>query len=320
LESAGSAGRNRRAQGGGENDRCIADAVRKKRAAARHRLQGCGGGIGHAKIRELYQPPTERFGCNGGARANNVEPSESNMAGHSKWANIKHKKAAQDAKRGKIFTRLIKEITVAARLGGADISTNPRLRLAMDKAMESNMPKDNIERAIKRGSGELEGVSYEEVRYEGYGIAGAAVMVDCMTDNRTRTVADVRHAFTKHGGNLGTDGSVAFLFKHCGQLIFAPGTDEDKLMEAALDAGAEDVVANDDGSIEVITDPNDFSAVKTRLEQAGIKPEFAEVTFKATTENIIAGEDAARMQRLLEALESIDDVQDVYTTAVMETA
>jgi YebC/PmpR family DNA-binding regulatory protein len=177
------------------------------------------------------------------------------MAGHSKWANIKHKKAAQDAKRGKIFTRLIKEITVAARMGGADTSTNPRLRLAMDKAMENNMPKDNIERAIKRGCGELEGVSYEEVRYEGYGIAGAAVMVDCMTDNRTRTVADVRHAFTKHGGNLGTDGSVAFLFKHCGQLIFAPGTDEDKLMEAALDAGAEDVVANDDGSIEVITRP-----------------------------------------------------------------
>ncbi|HUF21380.1 MAG TPA: YebC/PmpR family DNA-binding transcriptional regulator [Burkholderiales bacterium] len=242
------------------------------------------------------------------------------MAGHSKWANIKHKKAAQDAKRGKIFTRLIKEITVAARMGGADTSTNPRLRLAMDKAMENNMPKDNIERAIKRGSGELEGVSYEEVRYEGYGIAGAAVMVDCMTDNRTRTVADVRHAFTKHGGNLGTDGSVAFLFKHCGQLIFAPGTDEGKLMEAALDAGAEDVVANDDGSIEVITDPNDFSAVKTRLEQAGIKPAFAEVTFKATTENIIADDDAARMQRLLEALESIDDVQDVYTTAVMETA
>jgi YebC/PmpR family DNA-binding regulatory protein len=242
------------------------------------------------------------------------------MAGHSKWANIKHKKAAQDAKRGKIFTRLIKEITVAARMGGPDTSTNPRLRLAMDKAMENNMPKDNIERAIKRGCGELEGVSYEEVRYEGYGIAGAAVMVDCMTDNRTRTVADVRHAFTKHGGNLGTDGSVAFLFKHCGQLIFAPGTDEDKLMEAALDAGAEDVVANDDGSIEVITDPNDFSAVKARLEQAGIKPEYAEVTFKATTENIIAGDDAARMQRLLEALESIDDVQDVYTTAVMETA
>lgn len=242
------------------------------------------------------------------------------MAGHSKWANIKHKKAAQDAKRGKIFTRLIKEITVAARMGGADTSTNPRLRLATDKAMENNMPKDNIERAIKRGCGELEGVSYEEVRYEGYGIAGAAVMVDCMTDNRTRTVADVRHAFTKHGGNLGTDGSVAFLFKHCGQLIFAPGTDEDKLMEAALDAGAEDVVTNDDESIEVITDPNDFSAVKARLEQAGIKPAFAEVTFKATTENSIAGDDAARMQRLLEALESIDDVQDVYTTAVMETA
>ena len=174
------------------------------------------------------------------------------MAGHSKWANIKHKKAAQDAKRGKIFTRLIKEITVAARLGGGDPDTNPRLRLAVDKAYEANMPKDNVERAIKRGSGELEGVNYEEIRYEGYGIGGAAVMVDCMTDNKTRTVADVRHAFTKHGGNLGTDGSVAFLFKHCGQFVFAPGTSEDKVMEAALDAGAEDVISNDDGSIEVI--------------------------------------------------------------------
>jgi YebC/PmpR family DNA-binding regulatory protein len=240
------------------------------------------------------------------------------MAGHSKWANIKHKKAAQDAKRGKVFTRLIKEITVASRLSGPDPDMNPRLRLAIDKAYESNMPKDNVERAIKRGSGELEGVNYEEVRYEGYGIAGAAVIVDCMTDNKTRTVADVRHAFSKHGGNLGTDGSVAFLFKHCGQLIFAPGTSEDKLMEVAIDAGAEDVIANDDGSIEVITGPNDFVAVKQTLEKAGLKPELAEVTMKPTTENALAGDDAARMQRLLDALESLDDVQYVYTTAVIE--
>jgi len=240
------------------------------------------------------------------------------MAGHSKWANIKHKKAAQDAKRGKVFTRLIKEITVASRLSGPDPDMNPRLRLAIDKAYESNMPKDNVERAIKRGSGELEGVNYEEVRYEGYGIAGAAVIVDCMTDNKTRTVADVRHAFSKHGGNLGTDGSVAFLFKHCGQLIFAPGTSEDKLMEVAIDAGAEDVIANDDGSIEVITGPNDFVAVKQTLEKAGLKPELAEVTMKPTTENALAGDDAARMHRLLDALESLDDVQYVYTTAVIE--
>jgi YebC/PmpR family DNA-binding regulatory protein len=240
------------------------------------------------------------------------------MAGHSKWANIKHKKAAQDAKRGKVFTRLIKEITVAAKLGGGDPNMNPRLRLAIDKAYESNMPKDNVERAIKRGSGELEGVDYEEVRYEGYGIGGAAVMVDCLTDNRTRTVADVRHAFAKHGGNLGTDGSVAFLFKHCGQLVLAPGTSEERVMEAAIDAGAEDVLVNDDGSIEVLTAPNDFPAVKQALEQAGLKPELAEITMKPTAENVIAGEDAARMQKLLDALESLDDVQDVYTTAVLE--
>jgi len=240
------------------------------------------------------------------------------MAGHSKWANIKHKKAAQDAKRGKVFTRLIKEITVASKLGGPDPNMNPRLRLAIDKAYESNMPKDNIERAVKRGSGELEGVNYEEVRYEGYGIAGAAVIVDCMTDNKTRTVADVRHAFSKHGGNLGTDGSVAFLFKHCGQLVFAPGTSEDKVMEVAIDAGAEDVLANDDGSIEVITGPNDFVSIKQTIEKAGLKPELAEVTMKPTTENALAGDDAARMQRLLDALESLDDVQYVYTTAVIE--
>lgn len=240
------------------------------------------------------------------------------MAGHSKWANIKHKKAAQDAKRGKVFTRLIKEITVAARMGGGDPDSNPRLRLAMDKAYDQNMPKDNVERAIKRGSGDLEGVDYEEIRYEGYGIAGAAVMVDCMTDNRVRTVADVRHAFTKYGGNLGTDGSVSFLFKHCGQLIFAPGTNEDKLMEAALEGGAEDVVSNDDGSIEVITAPYDFIAVKEALEEAGFKAELAEVTMKPGNEAILTGDDAVKMQKLLDALENLDDVQEVYTTAVLD--
>lgn len=240
------------------------------------------------------------------------------MAGHSKWANIKHKKAATDAKRGKIFTRLIKEITVASRLGGADASMNPRLRLAVDKAMSQNMPKDTIERATKRGAGDLEGVAYEEIRYEGYGISGAAVIVDCMTDNRTRTVADVRHAFSKYGGNLGTDGSVAFLFKHCGQILFAPGTNEDKLMEAALDAGAEDIVTNDDGSLEVITGPYDFIAVKDALVKAGFKPAFAEVTMKPVTEVEMTGDDAARMQKLLDALEALDDVQDVYTSAVLD--
>src|SRR5580765_542505 len=206
------------------------------------------------------------------------------MAGHSKWANIKHKKAAADAKKGKVFTRLIKEITVAAKLGGGDPGTNPRLRLAMDKAREANMTNDSVKNAIKRGSGQLDGVSYEEVRYEGYGTGGAAVMVDCLTDNRTRTVAEVRHAFTKNGGNLGADGSVAFLFKHCGQILFAPGTSEDKLMEAALDAGAEDVVANDDGSIEVVTGPYDFVSVKDALAKAGFKAEFAEVTMKPAAE------------------------------------
>ncbi len=239
------------------------------------------------------------------------------MAGHSKWANIKHKKAATDAKRGKIFTRLIREITVASRLGGSDVSANPRLRLAVDKAYSHNMPKDTIERAIKRGSGELEGVSYEEIRYEGYGINGAAVIVDCMTDNRTRTVADVRHAFSKYGGNLGTDGSVAFLFKHVGQILFAPGTDEDKLIEAAIDAGADDVVTNDDGSLEALTGPYDFIAVKDALGKAGFKPEFAEVTMKAMSEIEMTGEDAVKMQKLLDAIESLDDVQDVYTSAVL---
>ena len=240
------------------------------------------------------------------------------MAGHSKWANIKHKKAAQDAKRGKIFARLIKEITVAARMGGADIDSNPRLRLAVDKAFEQNMPKDNVERAIKRGSGDLEGVNYEEIRYEGYGISGAAVMVDCMTDNKMRTVADVRHVFSKHGGNLGTDGSVAFLFKHCGQLLFAPGTNEETLMDAALEVGAEDVLSNDDGSLEVITAPYDFVAVKAALDKAGFNTEHAEVTMKSTNETVLTDDDAEKMQKLLDALENLDDVQAVYTTAVID--
>jgi YebC/PmpR family DNA-binding regulatory protein len=241
------------------------------------------------------------------------------MAGHSKWANIQHRKNRQDAKRGKIFTRLIKEITVAARLGGADPGANPRLRLAVDKAYDNNMPKENVERAIKRGTGGLDGVNYEEIRYEGYGTGGAAVMVDCLTDNKTRTVADVRHAFTRNGGNLGGEGSVAFQFKHCGQLVFAPGTPEEKLMEAAIDAGAEDIVASDDGSIEVVTAPGDFVAVRSALEKAGFKAALAEVTFKPVVENAMKGDEAARMQKLLDALEAIDDVQEVYTTAVIDS-
>jgi YebC/PmpR family DNA-binding regulatory protein len=241
------------------------------------------------------------------------------MAGHSKWANIRHKKAAADAKKGKVFTRLIKEITVAARLGGGDAAMNPRLRLALDKAAEANMPKDTCERAMKRGSGDLEGVNYEEIRYEGYGIGGAAVIVDCLTDNRTRTVADVRHAFAKNGGNLGTEGSVAFLFNHCGQFVFAPGTNEDKVMEAALDAGADDVVTNDDGSIEVVSQPTAFHAVKDGLTKAGLKPEIAEIIMKPVNESVLTGEDATRMQKLLDALESLDDVQEVYTTAVLDS-
>jgi YebC/PmpR family DNA-binding regulatory protein len=240
------------------------------------------------------------------------------MAGHSKWANIKHKKAATDAKRGKIWTRLIKEITVAARLGGGDITSNPRLRLAIDKAAEANMPKDNVTRAIQRGTGGLEGANYEEIRYEGYGINGAAIIVDCMTDNRVRTVAEVRHAFSKFGGNMGTEGSVAFLFQHCGQLFYAPGTDEDALMEAALEAGAEDVVTDDEGGIEVITPPHDFSNVKDALEKAGFKAEMAEIVMKPSTETEFTGDDAAKMQKLLDALENLDDVQEVYTNAIIE--
>ena len=240
------------------------------------------------------------------------------MAGHSKWANIKHKKAATDAKRGKIFTRLIKEITVSAKMGGGDINFNPRLRLAVDKAKEGNMPSDNIDRAIKRGTGELDGVSYEECRYEGYGIAGAAVIVDCLTDNKTRTVADVRHAFSKYGGNMGTDGCVAFQFTHCGYLIFAPGVDEDALMEAALEAGADDVIRQDDGSFEVLTPPYEFATIKDALQAAGFKTEMGEVTMRAQNEALLSGEDAMRMQKLLDALEDLDDVQNVYTSVVID--
>jgi YebC/PmpR family DNA-binding regulatory protein len=240
------------------------------------------------------------------------------MAGHSKWANIQHRKNRQDAKRGSLWTKIIREVTVAARDGGPDPDMNPRLRLALDKARLGNVPKDKLQSAIARGSGKLEGVSYEEIRYEGYGIGGAAVMIDCMTDNRTRTAAEVRHALAKHGGNLGTDGSVAFMFKHCGQFLFAPGTPEDQVMEAALEAGAEDVLANDDGSVEVICAPGDFPAVREALEKAGLKAEVAEVTMKATAETGLTGDDAARMQKLLDALDDLDDVQSVYTTAAIE--
>jgi YebC/PmpR family DNA-binding regulatory protein len=240
------------------------------------------------------------------------------MAGHSKWANIKHKKAATDAKRGKIWTRLIKEITVAARMGGGDIATNPRLRLAVDKAADANMPKDNVTRAVQRGAGGLEGVNYEEVRYEGYGIGGAAIIVDCMTDNRVRTVAEVRHAFNKYGGNMGTEGSVSFMFKHVGQFLFAPGVDEDKLMEAALEAGADDVVQDEEGGFEVLCDPTAFAGVKDALEKAGFKADQAEVIMKPDTETVFTGEDAQKMQKILDALENLDDVQEVYTNAVIE--
>jgi YebC/PmpR family DNA-binding regulatory protein len=240
------------------------------------------------------------------------------MSGHSKWANIKHRKAAADAKKGKVFTRLIKEITVAAKLGGADANSNPRLRLALEKAREANMTKDSVQNAIKRGAGQLEGVSYEEARYEGYGPGGAAILVDCLTDNRTRTVAEVRHAFTKNGGNLGSDGSVVYLFKHVGQFVFAPGTSEEAVMEAGLDAGAEDVIKNDDGSVELICAPADFHSVKAALEKAGLKPELAEITMKPVNESAPASAEAGRMRSLLEALESLDDVQNVYTTAVVD--
>jgi YebC/PmpR family DNA-binding regulatory protein len=237
------------------------------------------------------------------------------MAGHSKWANIQHRKGRQDEKRGKAWTRVIREIMVAARLGGGDPAANPRLRLAIEKAKAVNLPVDTVKRNIDKATGNLEGVSYEEIRYEGYGIGGAAIIVDCMTDNRVRTVAEVRHAFSKYGGNLGTEGSVAFQFKHCGLLLFAPGTSEDKLMEVALEAGAEDVITGDDGSIEVLTGPADFEAVKTAVEAAGLKPEIAEVTMRAENTIELAGDDAARMQKLLDVIEDLDDVQDVYHNA-----
>lgn len=236
------------------------------------------------------------------------------MAGHSKWANIKHKKARADASRGKLFTRLIKEITVAAKLGGADATINPRLRLAMDKAADANMPKDTVQRAIARGAGGAEGVDYEEIRYEGYGIGGAAVIVDCMTDNRVRTVAEVRHAFSKFGGNMGTENSVAFQFTHCGQFLFAPGVSEDQLMDIVLEAGAEDVLG-EDGAFEVICAPADFTAVKDALDKAGLKAEVAEITMKPMNETPLAGDDAIKMQKLLDALENLDDVQQVYSSA-----
>jgi YebC/PmpR family DNA-binding regulatory protein len=235
------------------------------------------------------------------------------MAGHSKWANIQHRKGRQDEKRGKVWTKLIKEITVAARLGGGDLNANPRLRLAVDKAKDANMPNDNVQRAIARGTGTLDGVNYEEIRYEGYGINGAAVIVDCMTDNRTRTVAEVRHAFSKHGGNMGAEGSVAFLFKHCGQLLFAPGTNEELLLELALDAGADDVITHADGSLEVTTAPFEFTKIREILEEFGLKSELAEVTMRPGTDIDLDIEQHEAMQKLLDALENLDDVQSVYT-------
>ncbi len=237
------------------------------------------------------------------------------MAGHSKWANIQHRKGRQDEKRGKVWTRIIREIVVAARQGGGDLNMNPRLRLAVDKAKASNMPADTIKKNIDKATGNLEGVHYEEIRYEGYGIGGAAIIVDCMTDNRVRTVAEVRHAFSKYGGNLGTEGSVAFQFKHVGQFVFAPGASEDKVMEVALEAGAEDVVTDDDGAIEVLCAPPDFEKVKNALEAAGLKPDVAEVTMRAENTIELTGEDAQRMQKLLDVIEDLDDVQDVFHNA-----
>jgi YebC/PmpR family DNA-binding regulatory protein len=237
------------------------------------------------------------------------------MAGHSKWANIQHRKGRQDEKRGKAWTRVIREIMVAARLGGGDPSANPRLRLAIDKAKAVNLPVDTVKRNIDKATGNLEGAHYEEIRYEGYGIGGAALIVDCMTDNRVRTVAEVRHAFSKYGGNLGTEGSVAFQFKHCGQFVFAPGTSEDAVMAVALEAGAEDVITGDDGAIEVLTAPPDFEAVKAALEAKGLKPEIAEVTMRAENSIELAGDDAARMQKLLDVIEDLDDVQELYHNA-----
>jgi YebC/PmpR family DNA-binding regulatory protein len=237
------------------------------------------------------------------------------MAGHSKWANIQHRKGRQDEKRGKIWTRVIREIMVAARQGGGDLSANPRLRLAVDKAKAANMPADTVKRNIDKATGNLEGVHYEEIRYEGYGIGGAAIMVDTMTDNKVRTVADVRHCFSKHGGNMGTEGSVAFQFKHCGQILLAPGADEAKVMDVALESGADDVLTDDEGGMEVLTSPQDFEAVKNALEAAGFKPEIAEVTMRAENTIALEGDDATKMQKLLDMIEEIDDVQNVYHNA-----
>jgi YebC/PmpR family DNA-binding regulatory protein len=240
------------------------------------------------------------------------------MAGHSKWANIQHRKGRQDEKRQRIWTRVVREIMVAARTGGGDVSANPRLRLAIEKAKAANMPADTIKRNVDKATGNLEGVSYEEIRYEGYGIGGAAIIVDTMTDNRVRTVAEMRHALSKHGGNLGTEGSVAFQFKHCGQLIFAPGTSEDRVMEVALEAGAEDVLADEEGAIEVLTTPADFEAVKNALEAAGLSAEMAEVTWRAENSVSLSGDEAAKMQKLLDILEDLDDVQNVFHNAEIE--
>jgi YebC/PmpR family DNA-binding regulatory protein len=239
------------------------------------------------------------------------------MAGHSKWANIQHRKGRQDEKRQRIWTRVVREIMVAARTGGGDPTANPRLRLAIEKAKAANMPADTVKRNIDKATGNLEGVTYEEIRYEGYGIGGAAIIVDTMTDNRVRTVAEVRHAFSKHGGNMGTEGSVAFQFKHCGQLIFAPGTSEDKVMDVALEAGAEDVIADDDGAIEVLTSTTDFEAVKNALEAAGLMADMAEVTMRAENSIDLSGDDAAKMQKLLDILEDLDDVQNVFHNATI---
>ncbi|PUE07572.1 YebC/PmpR family DNA-binding transcriptional regulator [Limnohabitans sp. T6-20] len=240
------------------------------------------------------------------------------MAGHSKWANIQHRKGRQDEKRQRIWTRVVREIMVAARTGGGDVSANPRLRLAIEKAKAANMPADTIKRNVDKATGNLEGVSYEEIRYEGYGIGGAAIILDTMTDNRVRTVAEVRHALSKHGGNLGTEGSVAFQFKNCGQLIFAPGTSEDQVMEVALEAGAEDVITDEEGAIEVLTAPADFEAVKNALEAAGLVADMAEVTMRAENSIALSGEDAVRMQKLLDVLEDLDDVQNVFHNAEFE--
>ena len=239
------------------------------------------------------------------------------MAGHSKWANIQHRKGRQDEKRGKVWTRVIREIMVAARLGGGDLDTNPRLRMAVEKAKAANMPADTIKRNIDKATGNLEGVQYEEIRYEGYGIGGVALMVDTMTDNKVRTVAEVRHALSKHGGNMGTEGSVAFQFKHCGQLILAPGTSEDKVMEVALDAGAEDVITDDEGAIEVLTPPAEFEAVKAALDAAGLTAGMAEVTYRAENTSELSEEDQVKMQKILDALEELDDVQEVYHNAAL---